>query len=109
MTELNVEQFFKYIPTAFQAEKADGVDATVQFDLKDKEVKSWTMKIKDKKCNVVEGVQPNPTVVLTAKEQDCIQIFTGKLDPTMAFMQGRIKLTGNLQFAMKLMGMFKLG
>ncbi len=109
MAELNVEQFFQYIPTAFIPEKAAGVEGSVQFDLKDTVVKSWTLKIKDKKVDVVEGVEPNPTVTLSATPQDCIQIFTGKLDPTTAFMQGRIKISGNMAFAMKLMGMFKMG
>ncbi|MEN6435995.1 MAG: SCP2 sterol-binding domain-containing protein [Anaerolineaceae bacterium] len=109
MTELNVEQFFQFIPTAFQPEKSEGIDALVQFDLKDKEVRSWTVEIKDKQCKVREGAQPNPTVTLTANTQDCIRIFTGKLDPATAFMQGRIKVGGNMPFAMKLLNLFKLG
>lgn len=109
MADLNVEQFFKYIPSAFQADKAAGVDARVQFDLKDgDQTRNWTMTIKDMKCDVVEGAATDPTVTLSAKTEDCIQMFTGKLDPTKAFMQGRIKLKGNLGQAMKLLNIFKL-
>jgi len=47
-------------------------------------------------------------MTLTADSTDYVKIFTGELDGMSAFMQGKIKLAGDLNLAMKLMGMFKL-
>jgi len=33
---------------------------------------------------------------------DAVQMFEGKLDPTMAFMQGKLKVLGDMSIAMKL-------
>ena len=57
---------------------------------------------------VAEGIpQVKPTMTLTADSSDYIKIFTGELDGMQAFMQGKIKLAGDLNLAMKLMQMFK--
>ena len=47
-------------------------------------------------------------MTLTADSQDYVKIFTGELDGMQAFMQGKIKLAGDLNLAMKLMQMFKI-
>jgi putative sterol carrier protein len=45
---------------------------------------------------------------LTANSDDYVKIFTGELDGMKAFMEGKIKLGGDLNLAMKLMQMFKI-
>jgi putative sterol carrier protein len=35
-------------------------------------------------------------------------ILSGKVNPTQAFMMGKIKVTGDMNQAMKLIGMFKI-
>jgi predicted lipid carrier protein YhbT len=47
-------------------------------------------------------------VHLTADSSDYVKIFTGELDGMQAFMQGKIKLAGDLNLAMKLTQMFKI-
>jgi len=47
-------------------------------------------------------------MTLKADSQDYVKIFTGELDGMQAFMQGKVKLTGDLNLAMKLMQMFKI-
>ena len=47
-------------------------------------------------------------MTLTADSSDYVKIFTGELDGMAAFMQGKIKLTGDLNMAMKLTQMFKI-
>jgi putative sterol carrier protein len=57
---------------------------------------------------VARGEHPSPRMTLTADSSDYIKIFTGELDGMQAFMQGKIKLAGDLNLAMKLMQMFKI-
>jgi putative sterol carrier protein len=47
-------------------------------------------------------------MTLTADSSDYVKIFTGELDGMAAFMQGKLKLAGDLNLAMKLTQMFKI-
>ena len=61
------------------------------------------------KCAVAQGVPASsPKMTLTADSADYVKIFTGELDGMQAFMQGKLKLGGDLNLAMKLMQMFKI-
>jgi putative sterol carrier protein len=64
--------------------------------------------IKDNKCTVTQGTAPAAKLTVTADSADFIKIFTGQLDGMQAFMQGKLKLAGDMSLAMKLMGLFKV-
>jgi len=105
---LTVEQLMEKMPGAFLPEKAAGLDAAIQFKFTGAEPGDWNAIIKDGKVEVVRGTHPAPKMTLTADSQDYVKIFTGELDGMQAFMQGKLKLTGDLNLAMKLMQMFKI-
>ena len=106
---LTVEQLMEKMPGAFLPEKAQGVDAVIQFRFTGAEAGDWNATIKDGKVDVARGTHPSPKMTLTADSSDYIKIITGELDGMQAFMQGKIKLAGDLNLAMKLMQMFKVG
>ena len=68
----------------------------------------WYAAIKDDKVEVKQGVHEAPKMTLTADSSDYVKIFTGELDGMQAFMQGKLKLAGDLNLAMKLTQMFKI-
>ena len=69
----------------------------------------WNAAIKDGEVAVTKGDASKPAnMTLTADSQDYVKLFTGELDGMQAFMQGKIKLAGDLNLAMKLMQMFKI-
>lgn len=109
MTTLTTEQVNEVITGTFQAEKSAGIEGIAQFSMRDAVDQSWALHIKDQKAIVTQGFDPDATVTINMTSQDCLQLFSGKLDPAKAFMQGRIKLTGNMAFAMKLISLFNLG
>ena len=41
-------------------------------------------------------------MVMKCDSEDLVAMFQGKLSPTMAFMSGKLKITGNMGAAMKL-------
>ena len=97
------------IPGAFVPDKAEGVDAVIQVNFSGEEAGDWTARIKDGKVEVAQGILPTQAnMTLTADSSDYVKIFTGELDGMQAFMQGKIKLAGDLNLAMKLMQMFKI-
>jgi putative sterol carrier protein len=105
---LTVAELMERMPGAFIPEKAQGVDAIIQFRFTGAEPGEWIATIKDGKVEVGRGTDPSPRMTLTADSSDYVKIFTGELDGMQAFMQGKIKLAGDLNLAMKLMQMFKI-
>jgi len=95
------------LPSAFLADKASGVDATVLFNLTGPKGGQWLVTIQNEHCTVEAGTTPNPKLTLTADAQDCLDIFSGKLDGMKAFMQGKLKVSGDFGLAMKLTGLFQ--
>ena len=108
MSEITVKELMERMPKAFLPEKAKGVEAVIQYHLSGEEGGDWIITIKDGKCTVEEGVAENPTLTLEADAQDYKDVILGKLDGMAAFMQGKLKLKGNLNLAMKLTSFFKL-
>jgi putative sterol carrier protein len=105
---LTIKDLMSKMPGAFMPEKAPGLDAAIQFKFSGAEAGEWYAEIKDGKCTTAQGVHPSPKMTLTADSSDYVKIFTGELDGMAAFMQGKIKLAGDLNLAMKLTQMFKI-
>ncbi len=103
------QDLFDKMPAAFVPEKAQGVNATVQIDLSGEDGGTWVVNIADGKATVTTEAVENPTMTLAMDAQDYMDMVTGKLNPMNAFMQGKVKLKGDMGLAMKFQNMFKLG
>ena len=109
MTESYIDQISNIISNAFQADRSAGIGGVAQFLLRDSESDSWSLQVIDQQAIAKPGIDGYANVTVTMTIQDCTQLFEGKLDPAKAFMQGRIKLSGDMAFAMKLISLFNLG
>lgn len=107
MSELDVQSIMEKVVRAFQPEKAAGIDATVQFHMTGVQSGDWVATIRDQKLSVTEGTVPNPNLMFSANSQDIADVFTGKLNPMTAYMQGKVQFKGDMGLAMKLVGLFK--
>jgi putative sterol carrier protein len=105
---LTIADLMSKMPGAFIPEKAAGLDATIQFKFTGAEPGDWYATIKAGRVDVAQGINPSPRMTLTADSADYVKIFTGELDGMQAFMQGKLKLAGDLNLAMKLTQMFKI-
>jgi putative sterol carrier protein len=85
------------------------MDVVIQFELTGEEASDWHVIVKDQTVKVEKGKHDSPTMTLGADSQDYKDIVTGRLNPMNAFMQGKVKLQGNLNLAMKFAEIFKLG
>ena len=109
MADISVQELVKNHEKAFKPEVAEGVEAVIQYHLTGDEGGDWIINIKDGKCTVDEGTAENPTMTLTADAHDFKDVLTGKADGMQYFMQGKLKLSGDLNLAMKLTTFFKMG
>lgn len=108
MTDIPVRQLIENHEKAFQPEKAGDIDAVIQYHLTGEEGGDWIITLKDGVCKVAEGVAENPKMTLTADAREFRDILLGKMDGMAAFMQGKLRLSGDLNLAMKLTSMFKM-
>jgi putative sterol carrier protein len=108
MAEMTINEFVEMMPKAFIPEKAVGVDAVIQFKFTGAQAGEWYVTIKDGKCAVAQGNAPAAKLTVTADSGDLIKIFSGQMDGMQAFMQGKLRVAGDMSLAMKLLSMFKL-
>jgi putative sterol carrier protein len=108
MTEYTVQQLIRNHEKAFMPDAAEGVDAVIQYKLSGEQGGDWIITIHEGKCTVAEGVTPNPRMTMTADAQDFADVLTGKANGMQYFMTGKLKLSGDLNLAMKLTSFFKM-
>lgn len=103
---LTVKDLMEQMPDAFLADKAEGVDAVIQFHLG--EGGDWFCTIKDQTCTVEQGTTDDPNLAVTAEESDYIDMIMGELNPMTAIATQKVALKGDLNLAMKYMNLFDL-
>ena len=107
MTDLSVQAIMEKVVRLFVAEKAAGLDARVQLHLTGSQAGDWVVTIRDQKLSVEPGTTPDPNLMFGADTQDIFDVFTGKLNPMQAYMQGKIQFNGDFGLAMRLASMFQ--
>ncbi len=103
-----VNEIFEQMPSRFRADRAAGTNAVVQYDISGDGGGSWHAVIKDGTCTVKSGAAESPNLTLQVAAQDWIDVSTGKQNPQMLFMSGKLKLKGDMGLAMKLGSMFAM-
>lgn len=106
--QLTSEQLMKDLPNHFQTAAAKGMQTVYQLDITGEGGGQWYVDVNDGTCKVEQGVHPSPKVTLTLNSKDHVELFTGKLNPQMAFMTGRLKLKGDMGAALKFGQIFKM-
>ncbi len=97
---------FALMEENFDASKAAGVDGSIQMELTGEGGGTWAVKISGGAIDVVEGGVESPTTTLTMSADDFVGMVNGNVNAMAAFMQGRIKLQGDMGLAMKFQSLF---
>ncbi len=107
MGDLTVKDIFKEMPNHLDKDAAKGLDAVIQFNLTGDDGGQYHAIIKDGTLEVKEGTHPSPKMTMTMAGKDWVDINRKKLNPQMAFMQGKLKIAGDMGLAMKMQTLFK--
>ena len=99
---------FAAMPQVFLPENAAGINAVLQFNLSGDGGGDWNVTVADKQVKVIEGVAASPTMTLAMAASDYLAMVNGETNPMALFMQGKVKLTGDIQLALKMQSMFKM-
>ena len=102
-----LRQIFTRMPEAFRPEKAQGVTATMQYDITtDDGVKPWTVVVDDGTCTTSEGAADDPRLTLQVGLVDFLRLIFGQAEGPQLFMGGKLKLKGDMMFAMQMQTYF---
>lgn len=100
------EESLNEMHKSFRPEVAGNLCASYLFDVSGPKGGKWTLEIKDGNCSLASGIKGDPTVTISISDQDWIAIYNGKLNSQMAFMMGKLRVSGDMSLAMKLQSMF---
>ncbi len=101
MAITTVQEALEKIVSADPA-KVQGIDAVILFELSGDNGGQWTLTVKDGTVELEEGETASPAMTLSMSAQDFMAMSQGELNPMAAFMQGKLKVTGDMSLAMKL-------
>ena len=106
--QLSPDDLFQAIPTRLIPEKAGSTSATIAFDLSGDQAGKWWIKVHDGTAESGKG-EPSeaPKLTILADAGDLVKILLGQMDGTSAFMQGKLKIKGDMGLAIKMLTMFK--
>jgi len=106
--QMSPDQIVEAMPQYLIPEKAGSTKATIVFDLSGADAGKWWVKIHDGTAESGKGDATDaPNLTLQADSGDWVKIMTGALDGTSAFMQGKLKIKGDMGLAIKMQTLFK--
>jgi acyl dehydratase/putative sterol carrier protein len=101
-----LDEIFQGMQSSFQPDRASGVDAQVQWLIKDgDEEKPYTVTIKDGAFSWQQGQTDSPTVTLATDRDSFVALMTGQAQGTTLYMSGKLRIQGDMMLAQR-MGQF---
>ena len=99
----SVQEFFDGLAAGVDESKTAGMNNSYLFDIEGSG--KWVVAVEDGKVNVTEGEGDADTTIAT-NEENFLSITRGELNPTTAYMTGKLKIKGDMGAAMKLQKLF---
>jgi len=107
-----LEGIFWQMPRYLDRGRAVGVNAAVLWRIGGREngtTDDFRLVIAQSRARVDRGAESKaPIVTMTIDAVDFLRLITGALDPMQAYFGGKIELAGDIMFAAKLGGLFRL-
>ncbi|MEZ5136846.1 MAG: SCP2 sterol-binding domain-containing protein [Acidimicrobiales bacterium] len=102
-----LEQIFGAMSSQFDASKANGQSAVVQWDIAvGGGTTSYTVTVDNGVCTATPGPAESPRLTLALALPDFMRFIAGQLDGMQAFMGGKLKLAGDMMFATQMQTWF---
>lgn len=108
-TELHrtVESLLEDSARTCNPDAAKGMNAVFQYELSGDDGGRYHVVVKDGACQFRRGPHASPNVIISMAPTDFVDWFTGKLNGQMAFMSGKLKVSGDMGLLMKAQSLFE--
>jgi putative sterol carrier protein len=100
------QQVFDQMPGRLNKDAAKGLNAVYQFDLSGDGGGTWAVLINNEQCQVSKGAHGSPNITISMSAKDYLDMVAGKLNGQMAFMTGKLRISGDMGLALKLQSLF---
>ncbi len=99
----SVREFFESLPGRVDASRTAGMNNSYLFEVEGAGV--WRVAVDDGQVSVTEGAG-EADCTIAASEENFQKMIGGDLNPTTAYMTGKLKIKGDMGAAMKLQKLF---
>lgn len=105
----SITEFFSGLESKVDSGKIAGMNAVYQFDISGEGGGQWNVALADGSATVAEGTHENPSITISASDENWLKIVAGELNGQTAFLTGKLKIKGDMSLAMKLQSVFSVG
>jgi putative sterol carrier protein len=109
MPATSVEHYFATLEERFVPQAAKGVSALYLFELAGEGGGNYFVKVEDGTISLRENATEMPNTTFKISASDYIDMVNGKLSPPVAFVKGRLRVTGDFLLAHKMGNILPLG
>ncbi len=102
----SIKDYFDTLPQRFVPTAAKGVNAVFQFEISGDDGCTCHVVVEDGTMKIVDGAAASPSTTIKMASKDYVDMVNGKLNGAMAFMKGKLKVTGNVMLAQKMQTIF---
>lgn len=104
MSDISIKDLLTQIANVDRSQ-IEGVSGVFLFDLSGDSGGKWKLAVDDGEVDleeVSEGDTVDPDVTLSMAAEDLLAIANGTLNPVAAFMQGKVRVSGDMGLAMRM-------
>lgn len=99
---ISVKPIFDAMPLSLNKEAAKTANTVYQFDLAGEGGGQFVVTIRHGQCTVEEGKTEAPDVTISAAAADYLNIATGSYPFGLAYINGRLKVEGDLRLIVRM-------
>ena len=97
---MSAREFFAELPQKAEPERLVGVESSYLFDITGEG--RWLVEVRDQKVTVTENPEGDGDVAFTLSGQTFDRLLARQQNPMVAYMTGKLKISGDLSTAMEL-------
>ena len=90
---MTANEFLEGLPTKVKPEAIEGLATVFHFELEGEGGGEKTLILKDNTLEAKDGLVGEPKCVVKAKASDFVKVATGELNPMMAVLTGKLKIS----------------
>ncbi len=106
-TDKVLDRVFEGMQERFVPEKAQGVDADIQWVITDGDARhEYVAAIHNGSCEISKGTVDDPKVTLTMDAVTFSKLVTGQAQGPQLFMAGKLKVAGDVMFSARITNFF---